>query len=582
MEEVVGFVYAHHVVKDEDDKTYGMTYEFYDVKQDRKVQAFGLDSMHDGGWFAAAMATAERIYPKGRFLERALKYQVPFYANMINHSDRLFPDKQRREGQDNKPLEEPLKGWVPRGWDTGNGYDLQGKRFEKEAYGTPSNHLAQDLSDMLLNVWMSTHSERVAQAAVNIDNYRTEYFRAIHVVRYAADYARGQAEPKAVSTEWEIPEKGPYAGLYLQKGAPSAPGGDGAAWSFREDVADAALRGTFSPGRAWQQAARVLYKIAALEFFYDDGPIQYGMFPGGDHGAGAPPSFTPGTGKLSFYHSERKAHIDARGLTDLWPSAGVLPVLRQHSELWEMPYREQHGDEPLVRIVDDAPVTDGKRDETYGLSQSLATEDTTLTLLGDPRNMHVLIESHRPRVDLTIKHDAEVEGETFAGVIGADGTGSFGVRNNKGAPLLHETGFVRKQTRWVAEFRIPYTAVREQAHWINGVDHGRYAVTLNGGKPTTVYMLSSTERVIRKLEDHALGSVQNWHQVWQERGYIPWTLRKGLADAGHVAHIVHMISYILMDRAGTAEWDLIRKQTPTAPLNIELPETVLKAQGLKQ
>ena len=38
-------MYAHHIVTDDHAKTFGMTYEFYG--DGRKMQSFGLDSMHD-------------------------------------------------------------------------------------------------------------------------------------------------------------------------------------------------------------------------------------------------------------------------------------------------------------------------------------------------------------------------------------------------------------------------------------------------------------------------------------------------------------------------------------------------------
>ena len=39
-----------------------------------------------------------------------------------------------------------------------------------------------------------------------------------------------------------------------------------------------------------------------------------------------------------------------------------------------------------------------------------------------------------------------------------------------------------------------------QKHWINGVDHGRYSVTINGGDLAVVYLLSEPERIIGRLE----------------------------------------------------------------------------------
>ena len=47
------------------------------------MQVFGLDSMHDGAWFANAMLSAQRIDPEGGYLASAMKYQLPFYLNVI-------------------------------------------------------------------------------------------------------------------------------------------------------------------------------------------------------------------------------------------------------------------------------------------------------------------------------------------------------------------------------------------------------------------------------------------------------------------------------------------------------------------
>ena len=70
-------------------KTFGMSYEFW--KDGKKIQEFGLDSMHDGSWLMSALVTMQRADPGGDWLARAQKYQVPFYTNLLLNSDRLFP-----------------------------------------------------------------------------------------------------------------------------------------------------------------------------------------------------------------------------------------------------------------------------------------------------------------------------------------------------------------------------------------------------------------------------------------------------------------------------------------------------------
>ena len=87
--ELADFVFQNHVVTDPQRKTFGMTYEFW--KDGKKVQEFGLNSMHDGAWFMSALVTMHRADPAGSWLAQAQKYQVPFYTNMLRNSDRLFP-----------------------------------------------------------------------------------------------------------------------------------------------------------------------------------------------------------------------------------------------------------------------------------------------------------------------------------------------------------------------------------------------------------------------------------------------------------------------------------------------------------
>ncbi|MBN1418274.1 MAG: hypothetical protein JXP34_05825 [Planctomycetes bacterium] len=72
LRELVDFVFAHHVVTDPRRAVYGMTYEFW--QDGKRIQAFGLDSMHDGAWFLSALAMAHRADPDGGHLARALRF----------------------------------------------------------------------------------------------------------------------------------------------------------------------------------------------------------------------------------------------------------------------------------------------------------------------------------------------------------------------------------------------------------------------------------------------------------------------------------------------------------------------------
>src|SRR5688500_18549252 len=64
MKRLAQFAYDHHLKKDETSPQRGMLYEYLDFPRkgqpDQFVQGEALDTMHDGAWFAAAMANASR------------------------------------------------------------------------------------------------------------------------------------------------------------------------------------------------------------------------------------------------------------------------------------------------------------------------------------------------------------------------------------------------------------------------------------------------------------------------------------------------------------------------------------------
>lgn len=95
LRELADEVFDRFVVQDPNRRVFGMTYEY--IRDGKQVQDFGLDTMHDGAWFMSALITAHRIDPEGGYLRRAQQFQVPFYVNVLTHSDRLFPHMVPRE-----------------------------------------------------------------------------------------------------------------------------------------------------------------------------------------------------------------------------------------------------------------------------------------------------------------------------------------------------------------------------------------------------------------------------------------------------------------------------------------------------
>ena len=382
------------------------------------------------------MITAQRADPEGHYLERAQKYQVPFYCNMLNHSDVLFP-KMQPTNEDKKPFAKPVKGWVPRGWDEGIGYQHEGKH-EKFApgYFTSSNHLAEDLANLLLNVWLTTRDPNVAQAIGNLRDYKREYYGPIPVVEYACAVSHGDSK---IIARHRFPPFSPraagpcYIGGYELTKSSLPSYDDATAWSYREATADYLLTGKMNEQFIAYAAARATGMAAAMELFYDDRPYPYGMYFFDIQGQ---PSFVPETGALDDYISHTKRLLGAAGDRISWIGAGILPHLVQNPQAWEAAYRKEHSDDEIIRIVDVPPAMDATRDAVYEKSGPIGPQDAKVLLVSDPKNLHVLIESGRRQVTMRID---QAVGEaatrtTFLGELRASGDGVMSASTGERRP----------------------------------------------------------------------------------------------------------------------------------------------------
>lgn len=593
MRELTDYVYAHHVVRDPRRPIYGMTYEFF--KDGRQTQDFPLDSMHDGAWFANAMITAQRADPAGNYLPRALKYQVPFYLNILLNSDRLFPDFGKTD-EDNRAPDHPIKGRIPLAWDDGQGWELTADRHCRRDYNRTQgpNHLAQDVADMLMNAWLATRDPQIARALMLLNVYRRDYSGTVPVIAFAAGITSGdrkltRAAPPPRFSPGDLPG---YAGLYQQNAEPLAAYDDPLGWTYGQANAIAAIDGAMPDDYVLFCAARALGHEQCMELFFDDRSYAYGMHLFDIQNQ---PRFIQGAGRLDGYVSKAKVKFGGRGIQMAWVAAGILPELRRRPRLWERYYREHFANEPLVRIVDRPPPTTAKYDKAYDASTPLTAPGIKINFLSDPKNLHVLVETDRPSVTFSIRNAGPVAGAAITGrfTISFAGGGHVDALNSKGELLLCASAFSREAHAGnrTAELRVPYSVVPGQNQWINGVDNGRYVVSIDGASnPVTVYMLSDPQRVVHRLEAMSLGAIATWHGIWKELGIIPSGYRGPVladhgwewSDTGNYAHLIRTIALILIDRAGSSESAIARKDAPVKPMSIPpLPDQTLKAQGLK-
>lgn len=355
LRELADEVFDRFVVQDPNRRVYGMTYEY--VRDGKQVQDFGLDTMHDGAWFASAMVTAHRIDPEGGYLRRVQRFQVPFYVNVLKHSDRLFPHMIPREGQER--FDAPIRGWAPRGWDDGPGIDLvagvpfstgvvshpHGTVIERDvegkflhAYYTSSHHLLQDLADGLMNVWLTTHDPDVAEAILLIHQGRIEHGHRVPVVQTAAGLTNNRVDLYRRSREPEFePANGLHPlwrGLVDRRETTAGFYDDGLAWSYGAECARAAISGKpIAPGFVAHAIGRVYCQALTTQAFYAPVPYRHGftLEPRGV-------AFAQDTGRLARVY-DGQGIMFPRGIQYAWIAAALLPHFRAEPDTWESAMR---------------------------------------------------------------------------------------------------------------------------------------------------------------------------------------------------------------------------------------------------
>jgi hypothetical protein len=369
-----------------------------------------------------------------------------------------------------------------------------------------------------------------------------------------------------------------YPGLFGKKAVALPTYDDGLAWSYRQGTAAALITGELPRGLAAYAIGRCYGAMAAMETYFDDRPADVGAW---FFDIQRPPAYVEGKGKLDLYDSTAKNFYGSRGVQIAWVAAGVLPELKASPALWEGAVKRAAG-LPVVRLVDESPGTDAVKEPGYGKSTPLGEDSGRVTLLSDPRNLHVFIETTRPELTVTFQEDsgevrptrvAESAGSrervrdltakskkksssskkkgkapskksttaskdktppappepVFArgGKLTVTREGVCTLVNEKGERLLAVSAFNQAAFKqgegegWIAEVRIPYTFVPAQNAWINGVDFGRYKVGIDTAPQQSVFLLSEAARVQKRLEAGVLGAIDYWNRVWKESGIIP-------------------------------------------------------------
>ena len=607
MKRLAQFVYDHHLRQDRGSAMRGMIYEYVDMRRtgqfDQFVQGEGLDTMHDGAWFAAAMVNAYRATGDAFYKEILTRWQLPFYCKMLNHSDALF-STQRNDARPgaapfNKEhaLQQGEKGFVPYFWDDGGSVSLE-RRREKNPLGIrpctdllagkpnpkfllhgyshgSSNHLAQDLGVMLELSWLLLHNApdeadrklaaEVAEAAQNLYACRMRHHGHIPMCDAAAALATGQAKLLQHVPDLSTAATWTPANHYLRALYDFKPGQRLALPGFADDQQYRYYFGIAKHGGHLPKALafRTVYDAYTEPLLYryysDDAPV-----PAGINRFDLHPYYAK-DGRLEDYRSDRKGPFgkarptgSRMGPQNMICCGWALQVLSAYPGLWEERYTRHFSKDLRVYLTDVVP--GGKPSNCKGAEINVGGLPLTLgslrgalqlrigTRLGQEATVKVFgkPDAMGSHVLITVTRKGEItvvneRGECVRGVSTGGGSGVF--------------------------LQIPFTIAKAQKPWANGVEHGRYSIQV-ADLVRNFYLASPESQVQAELQHELAGGLRTWEAIFNVKGYIPTGMGAGadwdhFSDSGGYAHLISAASQWLLYLDGRSDWEM--QQIPSFP-----------------
>jgi hypothetical protein len=572
MRALAAAVFDRHLKKTEGSEQRGMVYEYVDVPTGRWIQGEALDTMHDGAWFGAALATAARATGDPYYEEVLARWTLPFYLKMLNHSDTLFNadrddvhEKGHRFGLEHQ-LQKGEKGFVPYWWDDGASFSLEaarktsGKpvfsctdrlagaanpelRLDGWSHGS-SNHKAQDLAVLLQTAWTLLRDTplgpQIAEAARNLQACRARHGAAgIPTVLAACGLANGDAamlkriaEPKA--------EPAGDAVRLLDPADParsaSTPGfADNQEYEFYASTA----KGPLSKGVAFRLVYDAFTIPTLLRIWSDAGEIPAGI---NRFDLGALPFKG---GRPEAYRSDRMIPMGSRAGPQFMVVCGwALQALEAHPGLWE----ERAAGALRVPVLDGPYLLDAKPAD--GMSEAVVLGDVALRLAGHPAGL--LIQGTSKGDALTVR----VKGRT--------GWADVTVRKDRTCAAANDRGEALRVTGHAAptsdgfsfEAALPWTSAKGQKPWANGVELHRYEVGV--GEARAPFVLASSEARVKAELRRELGEgLRTWMSIFAKAGYIPTGFGRWdtYSDAGGYAHLLKAAAQWLFVLEGRRDWN---------------------------
>jgi hypothetical protein len=591
------YVRENHLKADPKSPQKGMLYEYFDTtragKPDRWVQGEALDTMHDGAWYALAMAHAYRATGDKRYREFLKEYVLPFYTNVLNNSDTLFSLEQVNlavngvKFDKEHALQEGEKGFCPYWWDDGASVSLERRRLKDPRAKPPfactdlltgeanpearlsgyshgsSNHLAQDLGPMLMLGWLTFRDSAdpaekklaadCALAAKNLQACRTRHgFGAIPAVVSAAGLTNGDKELlKKIGEPKLVVPSNHYTrflgGVTDPTKRHATPGFiDDAEYTYYSHLAT----GKLPPAVRFKLIYDTYTEPMLFRYWSDDTPVPPGLNRFdliGQYGKG---------GKFDSYRSDKPVALGSRfGPQNMVVSTWALQMLDENPGLWDETVKKFFPKDVRVGFADPAPdkivraiPAGAEVFELGGAKFRLGGGRVALVSAGTFAGANVELTISAPpdgkggRAVITITTD---------GVSAVDGTGGKLAIDGRATPAKGEpTAF---------QFVLPYTIVKDQKPWANGIELGRYTITV--GKESKTFVLASTEKQVRDaLEKELAGGLRTWEAIFETKGYIPTGLGAGgdwdkFSDTGGYAHLVSAASQYILWKQKKRDWE---------------------------
>jgi hypothetical protein len=601
MRELAQYVFDHHLKKDARSAQRGMVYEYFDTtragKFDQWVQGEALDTMHDGAWFAAALVNAFRATGDQFYKELLTQWVLPFYVKMLNQSETLFStardDSRTNAVRFNREhqLQDGEKGFVPYWWDDGASVSLERVRDrnprgpfsctdeippEKNtnhvlkgfSHGS-SNHLAQDLGVMLELAWLLLNdsenagdkqlAREVAEAATNLHACRMRHHGNIPMCDAPAALANNDATlmasvPSYDGMKLRQPENHFFRALYVAKaGARESFAG------FADDqeylyYAALAKHRALPRSLAFKLAYDALTEPMLFHFYCDDAPLVPGINRFDLH-----PYFAR-DGKLEDYRSDRKGPskqarpIGSRfGPQNMVVCGWALQALNVYGDLWEERVNADAANDQPVMIDELPPGLERAMEPPFARfdlgGATLGFSSTTRALV-----LHGECDASGCDVKLFSRPDAT--GMVAVVTVSAEKISA----QCDGETLLIENASVERAGKKL-KFRatIPYSVVKAQKPWWNGVPHARYSVQV-GEAMQNLYFTSEEEQTKRWLTWELAGGLRTWQAIFRERGYIPTGIGAGpswdkFSDSGGYAHLISAAAQWIFLLEGKRDWE---------------------------